>query len=99
MVQLSRNATLMLLLATAVVQQVRYVSRAVVPAQDAVDVVSVAQRFERDGVAATIRAEPVSPLFPALVAGAHAVGSHFGMIESRNWASPPQWVAAAALIF
>lgn len=98
MYSLSRTALLMLLPAIAVVQQARYVSRAVLPAQDAVDVVSVAQRFEREGIAATIRAEPVAPLFPALVAGMHAVGSHLGIIESRDWASPPQWVAAASLV-
>jgi hypothetical protein len=98
MLRLSRTTLLILLPAIAALQQGRYVARAVLPAQDAIDVVSVAQRFERDGIATTLRAEAVSPLFPLLVATTHEAGVSFGLIEARNWAGPPQWVAAAALI-
>jgi hypothetical protein len=94
----SRTTTLLLLLALAALQQVRFVRTAVLPAQDVVDVVSVAQRIERDGLAATVRAEPVPPLFPALVAIAHTVTVSAGWIDAHNWVAPPQWVAAAALI-
>jgi hypothetical protein len=98
MPRLSRTLLLVLLPAIAAVQQGRYVARAVLPAQDAVDVVSVAQRFQREGIVATLRTESVSPLFPLTVAAAHGVAEFCGIIEAKNWASPPQWVAAAAMI-
>lgn len=98
MFTLSRTATLLLLLTAAAVQQVRYVSRAVLPAQDVVDTVSVAQRMEREGFAATVRAEPVSPLFPTLVAGMHKLLTSLGAIDEHDWIRPPQVVAALALV-
>jgi hypothetical protein len=98
MFRLSRRTTLLLLTTVAVLQQWRYVRQAVVPAQDAVDVVYVAQRIEREGLAATVRAEPVPPLFPTLVVAAHATASRIGLIAEHDWASPPQWAAAAALV-
>jgi hypothetical protein len=98
MFTLPRFATLLLLLTAAAVQQVRYVSRAVLPAQDVVDTVSVAQRIEREGFAATVRAEPVSPLFPTLVAGMHSLLSSVGAIDEHDWVRPPQVVAGLALV-
>lgn len=98
MFPLSRTTTLVLLTAAACCRQGWYLVEAVLPAQDAVDVVCVAQRMKADGFTATMRAEPVPPLFPALVATTHTAASRLGLIESRDWASPPQWIAAAALI-
>jgi hypothetical protein len=98
MVSLPRSAILLLLLTAATAQQVRYVATATLPAQDVVDVVSVAQRVQREGLAETMRAEPVPPLFPALVAGTHSLLRRTGIIDKHNWITPPQCVAAAALI-
>jgi len=89
---------LILLAAAACCRQGWYLVGAVLPAQDVVDVVCVAQRMDADGPASTTRTEPVSPLFPALVAAVHRLGSAVGLIDPRDWASPPQWIAAAALI-
>ncbi len=98
MVSLSRSAILLLLLTAATAQQSRYIATATLPAQDVVDVVSVAQCVQREGLAATIRAEPVPPLFPALVAGAQKLLRRAGIIDLHNWILPPQCTAAAALI-
>lgn len=54
--------------------------------------------MEIDGYAATMRAEPVPPLFPALVAATHRSLHRLGWIDSHDWAGPPQGVAAAALV-
>jgi len=97
MLRWSRTTTLLLLATAACLQQARYVVRATLPAQDAVDVVSVAQRFAGDGPAA-LRSERASPLFPALVAAMHELASRVGWIAPSDWASPPQWVAAAAMV-
>lgn len=94
----TRTTTLLLLLLVAALQQVRYLRKAVLPAQDAVDVVSVAQRMERDGLAATVRAEPVPPLFPALVARWHSLSVRLGRISPHDWVAPLQEVAAMALL-
>ena len=93
-----RAPALLLLLAAAAAVQMRYVSTAVVPAQDAVDAVSVAQRMAREGPAATIRAEPVPPLFPAVVAAAHAGLNAAGLLGPDDWAWAAQTAAAAALV-
>ena len=85
MVSLSRSAILLLLLTAATAQQSRYIATATLPAQDVVDVVSVAQCVQREGLAATIRAEPVPPLFPALVAGAQKLLRRAGIIDLHNW--------------
>jgi len=98
MLRWSRTTMLVLLATAACLQQARYVARATLPAQDAVDVVSVAQRFASDGPAAALRSERASPLFPALIAIAHGLASRAGWISSQDWASPPQWVAAAAMV-
>lgn len=98
MISWSRTTTLVLLAVAACCRQGWYVAEAVLPAQDAVDVVCVAQRMEADGLVATMRAERVPPLFPAVVAGVHAAGHRLGLIELQNWAGPPQWVAAFTLI-
>lgn len=92
------RAALSLLLAATLAQQLWYVSRAVLPAQDAVDYVSVAQRIEREGFLATVRAEPVPPLFPASVYAAHAALARFAVIEPREWGRAAQIAAACALI-
>ncbi|MBL9082962.1 MAG: glycosyltransferase family 39 protein [Planctomycetales bacterium] len=95
---LTTRAALLLLLAATLGQQTWYVSRAVLPAQDAVDFVSVAQRIEREGFLATVRAEPVPPLFPASICVVHRTLMRCGIIESRQWGRAAQWAAACALV-
>lgn len=95
---ISRRTTILLLAAAAALQQARYIATATLPAQDVVDVVYVAQSVEQVGLLETIRRESVPPLFPALVAAAHRVGSATQVIEKSNWALPPQWIAAASLV-
>lgn len=89
---------LVLLTAAACCRQGWYLAGALLPAQDAVDVVCVAQRMEADGPLQATRTEPVPPLFPALVAAVHRSASAVGWIEPRDWATPPQGVAAWALV-
>jgi hypothetical protein len=95
---LTTRAALLLLLAATLAQQIWYVSRAVLPAQDAVDYASVAQRIRRQGFLATVRAEPVPPLFPASVNATHAALVRFAVIEPRAWGRAAQWAAAFALV-
>ncbi|HEV3021643.1 MAG TPA: glycosyltransferase family 39 protein [Pirellulales bacterium] len=77
--------------------QVWTVWRAVVPAQDAVRYLIVAQGIERDGLLATLRCQPEQPLFPALVCLVHqAVGPVSAGYD--NWAICLQVAAAIPLI-
>jgi len=94
----SARFTLPLLIAVACVQQYRCVSRAVLPAQDAVDFVSVAQRIDREGFLAAVRAEPVQPLFPAWVCAVHRAGGRLGVLAENQWGPAAQLAAAAAAV-
>ncbi|MBX7075196.1 MAG: glycosyltransferase family 39 protein [Pirellulales bacterium] len=65
--------------------------RAVAPAQDAVRYIAQAQRIEKDGLAATLRAQTDAPLYPALVRAAHRLARPQG----GAWLRSAQWVAAS----
>lgn len=88
----------MLLVLLSSLQQVRLIARAPLAAQDAVEFVSVAQRIEADGLAATIRREQVAPLFPATVCATHAVLESVGLIDSAAWGRAAQIAAAVPLV-
>lgn len=94
----SLRRTLVLLLLLSSLQQVRLIARAPLAAQDAVEFVSVAQRIEADGLAATIRRERVSPLFPATVYATHAVLHDAGLLDSAAWGRAAQIAAAVPLV-
>jgi hypothetical protein len=95
---LARLSPLVLLLAAAAIVQWRYVATAVVPAQDAVDYVSLAQRIDREGLAATIDAEASPPWFPTCVAAVHRGLTTLGMLAEGEWAAAAQIAAAVALV-
>jgi 4-amino-4-deoxy-L-arabinose transferase-like glycosyltransferase len=71
--------------------------RAVVPAQDCVRYLIVAQAIERDGLVETLRNQPEQPLFPMLVWLVHRLLMGGGLIESGNWAVCLQVAAAVPL--
>ncbi len=89
---------LALLLAATLGQQVWHVSRAVLPAQDAVGFVSVAQRIDREGVLPTVRAETVPPLFPAAVCAAHRTFTRVGLLGPNEWGRAAQLAATLPLV-
>ncbi|HEX7379640.1 MAG TPA: glycosyltransferase family 39 protein [Pirellulales bacterium] len=93
--QLSTVAALMLL---ACLVQAWMIWRAVVPAQDCVRYLVVAQSFARDGATATLRSQGEQPLFPALVWLTHGILSVAGWIDTANWAVALQVAAAIPLV-
>jgi hypothetical protein len=95
---LSVRRTLGLLLLLSSLQQAQLIVRAPLAAQDAVEFVSVAQRIEADGLAATIRRERVAPLFPAAVYATHAVLTTAGLLEPTAWGRAAQVAAAVPLV-
>ena len=78
--------------------QLWLVTRAALPALDAVGYVAVAQAIERDGLLATLRSEPEQPLFPLLVWCAHAIGTRCGAMDTSHWATSAQVAAAIPLL-
>jgi hypothetical protein len=86
-----------LVLLTCLVQ-VWTVWRAVVPAQDAVRYLIVAQGIERDGLFATLRCQPEQPLFPALVSLVHQTLCAGVSASYDNWAICLQIAAAVPLV-
>lgn len=74
------------------------ISRAVVPAQDCVRYLVVAQGFERDGLTATLHTQPEQPLFPALVWLTHELLAVAGWVNTVNWAASLQIAAALPLV-
>lgn len=92
------RTALTLLLAATLGQQIWHVSRAVLPAQDAVDFVSVAQRIDREGILPTVRAESVPPLFPAAVCAAHRMLTRLGLIDASDWGRAAQLAATIPLV-
>jgi|GEM_PF-988710 len=93
-----RLSPLVLLPAAAALVQWWYVSTAVVPAQDAVDYVSLAQRIERDGLRETLQVEAAAPWFPTCIAAAHRGLTRLGWLAEGDWASAAQIAAAVALV-
>ncbi|MHB1036448.1 MAG: hypothetical protein ACYC35_17080 [Pirellulales bacterium] len=86
------------LVGTCAAVQAWTVPRAVVPAQDAVRYVAVAQAMARNGWLATVRAEREYPVFPTLVWASYTILGEFGQGGPSSWADAAQWVAAAALV-
>ena len=86
------------LLLLACLVQVWMIERAVVPAQDAVRYLIVAQGIERDGLVATLRSQPEQPLFPAFVWLVHRVVQGANWTRGDNWAICLQLAAAIPLI-
>lgn len=92
-VMLSRWCTALLLLLSAI-QQARLIARAPLPAQDAVEFVSVAQQIQREGVPTTAREQPVAPLFPLVLALTHQILVAVGLLAPDDWARAAQIAAA-----
>ena len=78
--------------------QVWMIDRAVVPAQDALRYLIVAQSMARDGLAETLATQYEQPLFPTIVWLAHDALAQLGVISAADWAASLQWSAAAALV-
>ena len=78
--------------------QVWTIGRAVVPAQDCVRYLVVAQAIERDGLFSTLRSQPEQPLFPAMAWLAHRLLTGAGCIAPSNWAICLQLAAALPLV-
>lgn len=93
-----KTATVGGLLLVACLVQVCTIVRAVVPAQDAVRYLIVAQGIERDGLTATLRSQPEQPLFPAMTCLVHRALSATGLVDSANWAICLQIAAAIPLV-
>ncbi|HUY33016.1 MAG TPA: glycosyltransferase family 39 protein [Pirellulales bacterium] len=87
------------LVALACVAQAWTIGRAVVPAQDSIRYLTVAQAMSRDGLAPTIRAQREQPLFPALVCLTHAALERAGLWADTRWATSLQLAAALPLVF
>lgn len=86
------------LLALAGFAQVWAVAHAVVPAQDSIRYLTVAQAIAREGLPATLRSQGEQPLFPALVCLLHAAFSRVGLAAPGNWALSLQTAAAVPLV-
>ncbi len=91
-------ATAAALLFVACLVQAWTISRAVVPAQDCVRYLIVAQGFERDGLTATLRTQPEQPLFPTLVWLVHGLTTAAGWVNTADWAASLQIAAAIPLV-
>ncbi|HEV3007396.1 MAG TPA: glycosyltransferase family 39 protein, partial [Pirellulales bacterium] len=74
------------------------IGRAVLPAQDSVRYLIVAQGIERDGLAATMRSQPEQPLFPALAWLTHRSLCGANLVGRDNWAICLQLAAAIPLV-
>ncbi|HVX14790.1 MAG TPA: hypothetical protein VHC22_26610 [Pirellulales bacterium] len=93
-----KTATVGGLVLLACLIQVWTIARAVVPAQDCVRYLIVAQSFERDGFAATMRVQPEQPLFPWFGWLVHRTLVAAGAIDVENWAICLQLAAAIPLV-
>jgi len=91
-------ATVGVLAVLACSVQVWMIDRAVVPAQDALRYLIVAQSMARDGLVATLGMQYEQPLFPALVWLTHDSLAYLGLISPADWAASLQWSAAAPLV-
>ncbi|HEX5445875.1 MAG TPA: glycosyltransferase family 39 protein, partial [Pirellulales bacterium] len=77
--------------------QVWLVLRAVVPAQDSIRYLTVAQSIARDGWFAALREQPEQPLFPSLVYLTHSLLAHKLGDFAGDWCLSLQLAAAAPL--
>jgi 4-amino-4-deoxy-L-arabinose transferase-like glycosyltransferase len=92
-----RLAILAAMLALACAVQTWTIARAVVPAQDAIRYVLMAQAYQRDGLISGLKSEVEHPLFPMLVWLGHAAYLHMTG-DPDNWAFCAQITAAAMLV-
>lgn len=90
--------TLGSLILLACLVQAWTVDRAVVPAQDSIRYLTVAQAMGRDGLVAAVRTQPEQPLFPALVWLTHSVLTASGLGSPGEWALSLQLAAAVPLV-
>lgn len=90
--------TLGSLLVVTCLVQAWTIHRAVVPAQDSIRYLTVAQAIARDGLAAALRTQPEQPLFPMLVWLTHGLLGQAGHAASGDWALSLQLAAAAPLV-
>ncbi|MCE9604508.1 MAG: glycosyltransferase family 39 protein [Planctomycetia bacterium] len=95
---LSRASILALLMLLSLAQQWRLIAHAPLPAQDAVEFVGIAQQIQFDGAAATIRSQPVAPLFPLLLYATHAALTGVGLLDDAAWGRAAQVAAALPLL-
>lgn len=86
-----------LVLLTCLVQ-VWMIERAVVPAQDSIRYLIVAQGIERDGLISTLRTQPEQPLFPAAAWLVHRLLASANVRGCDNWALCLQLAAAIPLV-
>ncbi len=93
-----RIAVACALVGLACVVQAWTIGRAVVPAQDSIRYLTVAQAMSRDGLLPTIRAQREQPLFPALVCLTHAALGRAGISADGRWAISLQLAAALPLV-
>lgn len=90
--------TLGSLLVVTCLVQAWTIHRAVVPAQDSIRYLTVAQAIARDGLAAAVRTQPEQPLFPVLVWLTHGLLGQAGHDGPDGWALSLQFAAAAPLV-
>jgi hypothetical protein len=86
------------LLALSAAVQTYCICRAVVPAQDAVRYVRVAQAMERDGLIEVVRRSDGHPLYPALIWLTHAALRPMLGPEPHVWVTSAQVAAAVPLV-
>lgn len=91
-------ATVGVLAVLACFVQVWMIDRAVVPAQDALRYLIVAQSMARDGLGPTLEMQYEQPLYPAIVWLTHAALAAAGLRGTADWAASLQWSAAASLV-
>jgi 4-amino-4-deoxy-L-arabinose transferase-like glycosyltransferase len=93
-----KTATVGGLVLLACLVQVWTIERAVVPAQDSVRYLIVAQGIERDGLVATLHSQPEQPLFPVLAWLVHRSLCGVNWVSGDNWAICLQLAAAIPLV-
>lgn len=98
MKHLSTLSFVLLMASVSGLVQCWLVAHAVVPAADSVGFVGLAQSYARDGLVATLAADPSPPVFPLLVAAAHWALTHAGSIADSNWGTAAQIAAAVPLV-
>jgi hypothetical protein len=86
-----------LVLLTCLVQ-VWMIERAVLPAQDSIRYLIVAQGIERDGLISTLRTQPEQPLFPAAAWLVHRLLASANVLGNNNWGLSLQLAAAIPLV-
>lgn len=91
-----RLGTLAALLALSCAVQVWMNWHAVVPAQDCIRYVLMAQTYEREGLLAGLKSESEHPLFPVLVWLTHSAAEHLSL--EIGWGASAQLTASALLV-